>query len=55
MKKKRADNYTVRVVDDDPLISKFVTVTMRGRNYTVVTAADGKPALEIFISKGWMW
>ena len=36
----------VLVVDDDPIILKFVSANLRARDLDVVTAEDGKSALE---------
>ncbi len=42
------NNYKILVVDDDPLILKFVTVNLEARNYQVFQATDGEQALEVF-------
>lgn len=42
------NNYRILVVDDDPLILKFVTVNLEARNYQVFQATDGEQALEVF-------
>lgn len=39
---------TILVVDDDPLILKFVSANLRARNFDVIGANDGESALEIF-------
>lgn len=39
---------TILVVDDDPLILKFVSANLRARNFDVVGAEDGESALKIF-------
>jgi DNA-binding response OmpR family regulator len=41
-------NCRILVVDDDPLILKFVTVNLEARNYQVFQAIDGEQALEVF-------
>jgi DNA-binding response OmpR family regulator len=41
-------DYKILVVDDDPLILKFVTVNLEVRNYQVFQAEDGAKALEMF-------
>ena len=38
----------ILVVDDDPLILKFVTANLEARNYQVFQATDGEQALEVF-------
>jgi DNA-binding response OmpR family regulator len=38
----------ILVVDDDPLILKFVTVNLEARNYQIFQAIDGEQALEVF-------
>jgi two-component system, OmpR family, KDP operon response regulator KdpE len=38
----------ILVVDDDPLILKFVTVNLEARGFQVFQASDGEQALEAF-------
>ncbi len=37
---------TILVVDDSPTIVKFVSLSLKTRGYTVVTACDGMDAIE---------
>ena len=39
---------TILVVDDDPLILKFVSANLRARNFDVIGTEDGESALKIF-------
>jgi len=39
-------NPTILVVDDDPLILKFVSANLRARDFDVIAAEDGESALK---------
>ncbi|NQT74852.1 MAG: response regulator [Chloroflexi bacterium] len=44
-------NPTILVVDDDPLILKFVSANLRARDFDVIAAEDGESALKFFTER----
>ncbi|MBT4511798.1 MAG: response regulator transcription factor [Chloroflexi bacterium] len=42
---------TILVVDDDPIVLKFVSANLRARDFQVITAEDGEAALKIIEQK----
>lgn len=39
-------SHTILVVDDSPTVVKFVSLSLKSKGYTIVTACDGMDAIE---------
>ncbi len=40
-------NFTILVIDDDPLMLRFISANLKASHYDVLTAADGETALRL--------